>query len=261
MSEEEGIPRDGKAKVMYVGMCVRLWVIPWRNPEPGVWRGCPLRYWNHFGQWQPHLFLFSRLERMSHLHWGRGPGRLVIRKSMQTRLSSYPRSPRWLLNFLINLAMLRGLWDLSSLIKDWTLAMAGRAPNPNHQAIRELPAWWFFNWQCWNSTLPSRKCVSMEIFYCMNFSPSLNVFSHPDSLETDYVGLHRVTNAFHIILKSYFNNTSWYLRHKAHSSFVPSSPVPHLHKQTSRHTPSITSSFLDHMPRGACCPNELKDQI
>ena len=169
---------------------------------------CPLRYWNHFGWWQPHPFLFSWLEIMSHLHWGRGPGRLMIRKGVQTRLSSHPRSPWWLLNFLINLAMPRGLRDLSSLTKDWTLAMAGRALNPNHQAIRELPAWcFFFNWQHWNRTLPSRKHVSIEIFYCMNFRQSLNVFSNPNSLETDYIGLHRVTNVFQIILKSYFNNT------------------------------------------------------
>lgn len=133
------------------------------------------------------------------------------------------------------------------LIKDWTLAMAGRAPNPNHQAIR-----WFFNWPHWNSTLPYRKCVSIEIFYCMNFRLSLNVFSHPDSLETDYVGLHRVTNAFHIILKSYFNSPGIWDIKLIHLLFIPLLSLTCINKQTN--TPSITFSFLDHMPLWCLLP-------
>ena len=38
-------------------------------------------------------------------------------------------------------AMPCSLWDLSSVTRDWTLAMAAKAQNPNHWTIRELPTY------------------------------------------------------------------------------------------------------------------------
>ena len=42
-------------------------------------------------------------------------------------------------SFLSFLAMLRGLWDLSSLTGDRTWALAVKAQSPNHWTARELP--------------------------------------------------------------------------------------------------------------------------
>ena len=41
--------------------------------------------------------------------------------------------------FLSFLAMLQGLWDLSSLTRDRTWALAVKAQSPNHWTARELP--------------------------------------------------------------------------------------------------------------------------
>ena len=41
--------------------------------------------------------------------------------------------------FLLFLATWHGLWDLSSLTRDWTWATAVKAPSPNHWTARELP--------------------------------------------------------------------------------------------------------------------------
>ena len=48
-------------------------------------------------------------------------------------------------NYFFFLAMMYGLWDLSSLTGNRTLAMAVKAPSPNHWTTREFPKTPLFN--------------------------------------------------------------------------------------------------------------------
>ena len=50
-----------------------------------------------------------------------------------------------LLIFSLFWAILHGLWDLSSLTRDWTWATAVKVSNPNHWSAREFPCLFHFS--------------------------------------------------------------------------------------------------------------------
>ena len=106
-------------------------------------------------------------------------------------INSYLSNVRFFVCFV---AMPHGLWDLSSLSRNWTWAMAVKTQNPNHWSTRQLPNVRFYHFSNSNFFLLfwwihpiflSTLCFSLSRF------PSLVIpfpfHSHPHFLSRSYL--------------------------------------------------------------------------
>ena len=86
-----------------------------------------------------------------------------------------------------------GLWDLSSLTKDRTWAMAMKAPSPNHGTAREFPKLWYFSG-------PLRLCCDLQKYLTL---PS-HTLGGTESLEGVGLGKFSFTDSDEALEKYFF---------------------------------------------------------